>query len=821
MILARVLGAMVDTAVAPALQRPPRTSAHRHGPPAAIRWGMFRVRFLALLFAAACISAVPPSGDKPCTVQTFYFDRDEDGVGVESATVAQCEAPIGYVEVAGDCDDADPAVIAAATWFADADGDAFGDADAAHDACDAPEGFVADATDCGDARADVHPGADEHCDGIDEDCDGAVDDAPVDGSTFYADADRDGYGDSGAPVQACSIPADTAVANGDCDDAVATVNPNADEHCDGLDEDCDGTADDNAVDEQPWYLDRDGDGYGVSDVTDKTGCEQPEGFGPYPDDCDDTDATVFPGATEACDVNLDANCDGSIGYVDGDGDGFAACVECDDADGAVNPAATEVCNGVDDDCDLVTDPDASAGAPSWYPDGDADGHGAGAAVAACEEPVGYVASSDDCDDIDGGVYPGASESCDTLDTDCDGETRDADSIDADLWHADTDGDSYGDAANTVAACDVPAGYLIDDQDCDDADASAFPGGVEVCDGADNDCDATVDNDAGDAQTWFLDADLDGYGDPSSTETSCAAAPGYVADDTDCDDADASVSPAASEVCGNGVADDCGSADAACIAGYTTAYGSWMAAISAGTFAMGGGAADSADAYMDHEVTLTHDFWIGETELTQEEWALFTAATDTAPSYFSTCGTDCPVETVSWYDAAKYCNALSTAEALTPCYLADGTDMTAAYVADPASCPGYRLPTEAEWEYAARADVATVYSGSDISTDVAWTVVNASSTTHGACGLAANAWGLCDMSGNVWEWVNDRYSGSYGGYGDGSSQTDPPGASSGSGRIVRGGDWYGVAYVATVSYRHFDYPHDSFYGVGFRLARSSP
>ena len=177
----------------------------------------------------------------------------------------------------------------------------------------------------------------------------------------------------------------------------------------------------------------------------------------------------------------------------------------------------------------------------------------------------------------------------------------------------------------------------------------------------------------------------------------------------------------------------------------------MVRIPAGTFTMGGGAGD-------HQVTLTHDFWIGATEVTRGQWESYSANAgweySSMPDYpctTSTTASDCPADTVSWYDVAKYANALSATEGLTLCHLADGTDLASAYLANPYACPGYRLPTEAEWEYAARAGEDTTYSGSNASTDVAWTYENAygvGTYAHEAATLAPNAWGLYDMSGNV-------------------------------------------------------------------------
>lgn len=249
--------------------------------------------------------------------------------------------------------------------------------------------------------------------------------------------------------------------------------------------------------------------------------------------------------------------------------------------------------------------------------------------------------------------------------------------------------------------------------------------------------------------------------------------------------------------------------------YATAYGSMMIAITAGTFTMGGGGGDPYNRYTDHSVTLTHNFWMGQTEVTQSQYPLST------PSDFSFCGSDCPVEQVSWVDAAKYCNALSAAEGLTSCYTSDGTDLAVAYRSDPYSCPGYRLPTEAEWEYAAHAGVDSAYSGSNVSDDVGWFSFNSGYTTHPAASKTANAFGLYDMSGNVWEWTNDWYDSTYGGYGSGAMSIDPAGPSSGSYRVTRGGSWLAHPDGACVADRYIIFSSDSLNTLGFRLVRTIP
>lgn len=265
------------------------------------------------------------------------------------------------------------------------------------------------------------------------------------------------------------------------------------------------------------------------------------------------------------------------------------------------------------------------------------------------------------------------------------------------------------------------------------------------------------------------------------------------------------------------------------ADYVSAAGGTMIHLSAGTFSMGSGLGDPDGAYVDHDVTLTHDFYLAQTETTRGEWESDPSNTgwtySSLPDYPCT-GTsaDCPADTMTWYDAAMYANWLSAEEGRTECYLTDGTDMAAAYIADPYSCPGYRLPTEAEWEYSARAGEDTTYAGSDTAADVAWTYDNAyamGTNSHEVATLDANAWGLYDMSGNVYEWTNDWYDSAYGGYSGGAAATDPPGPSSGSRRVTRGCSWISGTSGATVSDRTSDRPVSAGNNVGFRLARSIP
>lgn len=257
--------------------------------------------------------------------------------------------------------------------------------------------------------------------------------------------------------------------------------------------------------------------------------------------------------------------------------------------------------------------------------------------------------------------------------------------------------------------------------------------------------------------------------------------------------------------------------------YTTVWGQEMILVPAGVFEMSSGRGDPEDYIWDHEVTLTHDIYLARAEVTQEQWALFADAWDLYPSSGELC-LDCPVDGPSWEDAALYANALSAAEGLAPCYQADGTDVASEYLdADNVptglyDCPGYRLPTEAEWEYAARAGEDTEFAGGDVADDVAWYSANSDDHSHEVCTKDANAWGFCDLSGNAWEWVNDRDCVRCDGF-DGASVVDPVGSGTAYNREIRGGPWDSEEQDIQVSLRfamHSDFLRRP--GEGLRLAR---
>ena len=233
---------------------------------------------------------------------------------------------------------------------------------------------------------------------------------------------------------------------------------------------------------------------------------------------------------------------------DADGDGYGAEVDCDDTSSAISPGAAEICNGLDDDCDGLTDEAGVEDGTRWYPDADADGFGDGpSGVLLCEQPEGWVADATDCDDGNASVSPDADELCDTLDNDCDGEIDEAGARDGLPAHEDADGDGYGDAPTTVV-CAYEDGYVANGSDCDDGDAASYPGATERCDDADNDCDGEIDNDATDGTTYFEDGDGDNYGVSTSTIEACDRPTGYASRAGDCDDDNRNTYPGASERC---------------------------------------------------------------------------------------------------------------------------------------------------------------------------------------------------------------------------------------------------------------------------------
>ncbi|MEE2751753.1 MAG: MopE-related protein [Myxococcota bacterium] len=514
-----------------------------------------------------------------CREKDPNIDTDESGQEDTSASAPLDGDGDGFTDDA-DCDDGDASIHPDAeetcngvddncdgvvdedatdsvAWYSDTDQDGYGDGLSAIMACDAPTGHVANGDDCDDTNPQFNPSA------IEADC-SDPNDYNCDGSVGYADLDGDSH-------PACE----------DCDDTVATTNVDAIETCNGVDDDCDGEIDDDAVDATTWYGDADNDGFGgLQFQTDS--CTAPTGYVSNADDCNDVNANSHPGASEVCDLE-DNDCDSEIDegvtytwYADSDNDGYGdatstsnACTappgyvangnDCDDTTSTTNPGSWEVCDGVDNDCDGTSDEPDALNTTTWYTDLDGDGYGdSSTGQGSCNAPSGTVSSPGDCDDNNAAAHPSASETCDGTDNDCDGTIDEPDAIDASTWYSDLDADSYGDSATATVSCSAPSNTVSDGTDCDDADAAVNPGATESCDSVDNDCDGDTDEpDASDASTYYTDSDSDGYGDSNTAQTACSAPSGTTATSGDCNDADSSINPGATEIWYDSIDSDCG------------------------------------------------------------------------------------------------------------------------------------------------------------------------------------------------------------------------------------------------------------------------
>lgn len=395
----------------------------------------------------------------------------------------------------------------------DADDDGFG-GDQTHNKCDGESEFplvsLDSDGDCNDADPAVHPGASEECDGLDNNCNGETDEG--------FDADGDGFASCGdGPI--------------DCDDANPNAYPGATQVCNGGDNDCDGMPDEG--------VDADHDGFTTCDTESS------------PADCDDTEAFVYPGATEICN-DVDDDCNGHVDDMpDEDGDGFTECTgDCDDDEFLVNPLIPERCDGIDNDCDGIVDDVTGV---QYYYDPDQDGYGADDMVTdgCVNDPHLWAHQGGDCDNNDAAVYPGATETCDGVDQNCDGATDEG-------FDEDGDGFTTCDSEGNPADCDDTDpedmrdldedGYSECDGDCADTNELVFPGAREMCDTRDNDCDGAIDegNDIdGDGQIIGPDESFDADGDGYLDEEACRAIGG-----DDCNDEDPNYYPGAPERCGD-------------------------------------------------------------------------------------------------------------------------------------------------------------------------------------------------------------------------------------------------------------------------------
>ncbi|HUU03847.1 MAG TPA: formylglycine-generating enzyme family protein [Myxococcota bacterium] len=291
------------------------------------------------------------------------------------------------------------------------------------------------------------------------------------------------------------------------------------------------------------------------------------------------------------------------------------------------------------------------------------------------------------------------------------------------------------------------------------------------------------------------------------------------------------------VCGSGW---CGEGETCNLSGRCVPFApkTW-AVILAGALVMGSPADEPGrePGEVQHEVTLTHHFAMLSTEVTIGEFVDLMGYDPVDYLQFYLCDRECPVSTVNWHEAAAYCNALSAAEGYPECYTCNDspyypfvpTCEPSTNYATPYDCPGFRLPTEAEWEYAARAGTTTSTYNGTFDEDhlccerpnpaldpVAWFCGEDDLTMHPVGQKQPNSWGLYDMLGNQWEWCHDFHAD----YPPGPA-TDPWGPPSGTPRVQRGGCFHMCAFFARSAYHGASHPDNRDENSGFRPVRTLP
>jgi len=215
----------------------------------------------------------------------------------------------------------------------------------------------------------------------------------------------------------------------------------------------------------------------------------------------------------------------------------------------------EICDGLDNNCDGQIDEGIAT--QVYYLDLDMDGFGdPNNSVMSCFQAAGTLLNNLDCDDTDNTINPNATELCDGIDNNCDGQIDEG--LMLQTFFMDLDLDGFGDPNNSVMACTQPAGTLLNDFDCNDNNSAINPNATEICDGIDNNCNGQIDEglnsmtyqiDEGlNSTTYYVDSDLDGFGDPNNSVVACSQPAGTVLNSQDCNDNDMAINPTATELC---------------------------------------------------------------------------------------------------------------------------------------------------------------------------------------------------------------------------------------------------------------------------------
>lgn len=500
---------------------------------------------------------------------TYYADGDSDGFGNPAMTTVACSLPVGYVTNSDDCDDSNNAIgVATTTFYQDSDGDTFGSATATIVACTQPVGYVSNSLDCNDANNAINPNAIDIPDnGIDEDCSGS--DASILGSdlgmyefTQAAACPVTALDVTTQPLNAVFSPYSTMntscqstanVFNNSDWNITAVVDPTEYNEFSVNANDC-YTIDINRI----IFTHKNSASGGFPTWTlrsslDNFATDVASGLSSSFDKIDTINLTAAFDAidqvtfrfyvtnistTTATWRNDNVRVIGTFGtltpqtyYADVDGDTYgdptstiSVCTppvgyvlnntDCDDNNAAINPTTV------------------------WYQDLDNDTYGNSAVMLTnCTQPVGYVATAGDCDDLNNAVYQTTT------------------------YYIDLDIDGHGDASAVgVDFCNNPGtGYSLLNDDCDDTDNSVYPGATEICDGKDNDCANGID-DGLTFVNYYVDADNDTYGTGAPQSLCSNPGAGYSTQNGDCNDANASMYPGATEILNNGIDENCDGTD---------------------------------------------------------------------------------------------------------------------------------------------------------------------------------------------------------------------------------------------------------------------